>query len=228
MRVPLAAIVAGAAAMCSSAILSTAVWAQDRADPTFASGQSLLSEGNSPFTVAVDPDGKAATIYFAGLVNELDGVGAPLFAARTFSVAIPLTGTKRGTKLRLAIGGYVARIREADMSLMTIVNGQPHVLDFAKVTSAPGATITTDDCSKFGSPAKRVATKGKSDPKESALGSKPDIARKPSSGTSGLANDSGYLQCILFDASSTSLRLDIVLVLHRQTRTRTATSAWTP
>jgi hypothetical protein len=154
MRIRLSALVAGAAAICGSAILSMPVMAQDRADPTFASGQSLLSEGNSLFTVAVDPDGKAATIYFAGLVNELDGVGAPLFATRTFSVAIPLTGTKQGTKLRLAVGGYIARSREADISLMTIVNGQPYILDFAKVTSAPGATISTDDCSKFGSPPK--------------------------------------------------------------------------
>jgi hypothetical protein len=169
--------------------------------------------------MSVSTDKKAGTVIFDGLEKQLDGIGAALFATRVFSISIPLTGAEKGAKLGVFLEGSVFRLKGTDISLITTVNGQTHVMDFAKSSGASGEPVS-EECAKFGSPQARDAIKRKSGAKYSDAPNKPDIATKPRSNTPlEPENDSSFVQCILLDVTSASdLRVNVVLALNRRNR----------
>jgi hypothetical protein len=162
---------------------------------------------------------KAGTVIFDGLEKRLDGIGAALFATRVFSISIPLTGAEKGAKLDVFLEGSVFRLKGTDISLITTVNGQTDIMDFATFSGA-SEKPTSEECAKFGSPQARDAIKRKSGAKYSDASTQPEIATKPTSNTPLVPeNDSSFVQCILLDVTSASdLRVNIVLALHRHNR----------
>lgn len=194
------------AVMGAAVLLAAPAGAQEQKAPTFKTG-SLPSDGNNQYVMAVDPDGKVATLYFDGLVNQLDGIGAPLFATRTFSISMPLAGARKGAKLGVFAAGYIARRAGTDASLITIANGRPHVVDFATVSSAPGTPIQTAECGAFQDAKERAAKRTKADAADKGGAKGPQAE-----------SDSSFLQCFWLDVSAASdLRINVMLVLSRQT-----------
>jgi hypothetical protein len=62
--------------------------------PTFESG-SLQSDDNTQYLLNISEDKKAAVVMFDGLETQLDGIGAPLFGTRVFSISLPLAGARK-------------------------------------------------------------------------------------------------------------------------------------
>jgi hypothetical protein len=216
----------GAALMAAAAILAVpaGVGAQEPAGPTFEQ-RGLLSEGTNGLDFSVDPDGTAAGIYFNGLENSLDGTGAPMFASRTFSIAVPLAGARRGAKIAVYLQGYIFRTEETDASLITVVNGRPYAMDFAKLSAEPGEQLESEECSApwTAQMAQEVKEWEEQDNKDSFAAKSPagrkklDDAANPSANAPETVNDSAFLQCILADVTSASeLRLNVILTMHRQ------------
>lgn len=218
MRFSFATASRGVAAILAALILASPAGAQGQGGPTFKPGP-LPSEGNTHYLMSVSSDKKAGTVIFDGLEKQLDGLGSPLFATRVFSISIPLTGAEKGVKLGVFLEGSVFRLKGTDISLITTVNGQTHVMDFAKFSSASGDPVS-EECAKFGSAQARDAVKRKSGAKHSDAPKKPDIASKPRPNAPlEPENDSSFVQCILLDVTSASdLRVNVVLALHRHNR----------
>jgi hypothetical protein len=205
---------AGIAAIGIAVLLAPAAVAQGDRAPSFKKG-AVLSDGHTGYSMSVSEDGKAATIVFDGLVLELDGVGAPPFATRAFSLAMPLTGARRGVKLNVFFQGFVFRLKGTDASLITTVNGRPHVMDFAQLASAPREQLENEQCGKI----RQAYERDKGVAKLSAKREQPAIAAKPSESDPDVANNNAYMQCLSLDLPPTAdLRLNAVLVLNNRNR----------
>jgi hypothetical protein len=210
MRLSLATALGGLAPL-GAMIMVLPAGALGQAAPSFKSG-SLLSEGNTHYEMSVSSDKNAATVIFDGLENQLDGQTAPLFATRVFSISMPLTGAEKGIKLGVFLEGAVFRLKGTDISLITTVNGQTHVMDFAKFSTGD---LGSEACAKFWPAQEQDSVKRKTRAKYSAP-KKPDIVSKQ---TLKAENDSSFVQCILLDAASASaLRINVVLAVNRHNR----------
>lgn len=219
MRFFLVTASVGLAATLAAAILVSPTGAQGQgAGPKFKQG-ALPSEGNTQYEMIVSEDKKAALIAL-GLETQLDGIGAPLFATRVFSVSVPLTGAEKGVKLGVFLEGAVVRQKGTDISLITTVNGRTHFMDFAKFPLASGEPISDGECAKFGPAEGRGALKRKSGTNSSDSPRKPDTTSKLGPNAQlQLENDNSFLQCILLDAPSASdLRVNVILAVHRHNR----------
>jgi hypothetical protein len=215
MRFSITAASTGVAGMLASAILASPVGAQNQGTPAFKSGALLsvgsASAGNTNYLMDVSDDKKAWVALLDGLETQLSGTGAPLFATRFFSISMPLAGAEKGVKLGAYLEGHVFHTAGMDISLITTVNGQTHVMDFA------AGKLESEDCKKLRSAQELVdAVRGKVGAKYSAAPTKPGIASKPSPNAPPKENDGDFVQCILVDVPSASdLRVNAVLVLHR-------------
>jgi hypothetical protein len=207
--------IATASALLAS-ILVAPVGAQG--GPTFKSG-SLSSEGNTQYRLIVSDDRKAAIVMFDGLENQLDGIGAPLFGTRVFSISLPLAGARKGAKLGVYLEGAAAGLKGTDLSLITTVNGQTHAMDFARLASSSGG-VESDDCAKMPSAEERTDAMRKADANKTGAKA-PDSPKTPAiaSQPEHIATDLSYVQCILLDAASASdLRIHVVLAVNRHSR----------
>ena len=219
MRFFLVTASVGVATTLAAAILASAAGAQGQgAGPKFKRGP-LPSEGNTQYNMMVSEDKKVATIGLE-LETQLDGIGAPLFATRVFSVSMPLTGAEKGVKLGVFLEGAVVRQKGTDISLITTVNGRAHFMDFAKFPLGSGEPISHGECDKFGPAQGRDALKRKSGTNSSDSPRKPDIASKLGPNAQlEVESDNAFVQCILLDVPSASdLRVNVILAVHRHTR----------
>ena len=99
-------------------------------DATF--GQGITFSSGVGFNIAVSPDRKAFTADFSGLeaiINGQAGSASPI-ATRTFSFAIPLSGTTPGEEIPFFVTGFVLNETGANAHLVFSVNDQTLVTDF--------------------------------------------------------------------------------------------------
>jgi hypothetical protein len=214
MRFSLATVCRGFPTILTAAILASFAGAQEQSGPAFKPG-ALLSAGNTNYIMSVSSDKKSGAVIIDELENQLNGIGSPLFATRVFSISMPLAGAEKGVKLGVFLEGHVFRLKGTDISLITTVNGQTHVMDFAKFSSASGGPAS-EECTKFEPGQDLPAVKRRVGAKYSAAPKRPDIASKPGLNAPPEENDSDFVQCILLDVPSASdLRVNAVLALHR-------------
>lgn len=200
---------AGIAALLTAALLAPSVWAAEPAGPAFAVG--ARSPGNTGYEMEVSEDKKAGIVMFDGLKQESFG-SAPLFETRVFSISLPLQNAGTGVKVGVFLDGFVDKEKGTDVSLITTVNGEAHVMDFAN-----GAE--DKNCGKF-PPANEIEAVKRKAGARYAAPQKPKFANKPEAEKpreSALSR--GFVQCILLDAPQASdVRVNMVLVTNRRDR----------
>lgn len=187
--------------------------------PAFKPG-ALLSQGNNEYLFIVSTDKKAGIVISEVLEEQLGGIGSPSLATRVFSISLPLEGAEKGVKLEVFLEGAVFRLKGTDISLISTVNGEAHVMDFANFLDKK-EELRSDECKKFEpvqaleAVRRKVAAKNIAPPPK-----KPEMPGKPGQGAQlEPETDSSFVQCILFEAPSASdLRVNVVLAMHRHNR----------
>jgi len=204
-------------AILATAILASSAGAQEQSGPAFRPG-ALLTTDNTNYLMSVSSDKQAGIVIFDGLEKQLDGIGAPLFATRPFSISMPLEGAEKGVKIGVIFNGYIWRLKGTDISLITTVNGQTSFMDFAKFAPASGG-VMGEECKQFGSEQALDVVRRKVDTKYSVAPKKPAIADTRVPNALAAENDGDFLHCILLDVRSASdLRINVVFALHRHNR----------
>jgi hypothetical protein len=214
MQLCSAAARSAVAAAFAAAILFSSAAAQDQSGgPAFKAGASSASNAN--YTLSVASDGKKGTLLLDHL--EVGGGGAAGVVTQVFSISLPLTGAENGAKLRISLEGHVYRLKGTDISLVTTVNGQTNAMDFAKFSS--GQRLMMGQCEEAKSAREGGAAKHKVAAKDPAAAKKKfRIFRKAAEDTPPALLDDDYVQCTLVNVPSASdMRLNAVLLLHRQT-----------
>lgn len=211
MRFSLAAASRAAAGILAAGILISPAGAQEQGDPTFQADTDFSTPANAGYALTVSADKKNATVLVTDL--QLDANRFAPFATRVVSISLPLAGAENGVKLRVTIEGHVTRYEEgAGISLITIVNGQTHVMDFAKFS--PGSPPTSGDCPHPSSAQDRDVKRKVAD-KHSKAPKKPGILSKLRGNGQALLDDD-FTQCNLVELPSASeLRVNVILVLRR-------------
>jgi hypothetical protein len=166
---------------------------------TTAGGSAL-----DKYWVVSESDDKKSAFVFMNLE-----IVYPL-TPRMFSVHFPLEGAEKAAKITVFVEGAVS-YREIDASLITIVNGTAHVLDFAKL-AAEEKEPRAGDCSGLEKLPRDLAAA-----KRAALAKDNSLARESSLKAGGQTIHTRYAQCVALETPSASeLRTNLILLMNSQ------------